>query len=215
MAFSIYQALEKERPSLREGNKREEPDQISRETRYVILVNDMLNDFIHGKLKSARAAQIIPKISLLLEKARQKDIPVFYCNDEHLPTDEYELKLWGAHAMKGTKGARVIDELKPASNDYIVPKRRYSSFDETSLDSLLQNINGGKGADAIIMTGVHTHICIEHTAYDAFVRGYDIIVAEDGVQAFTAEDHLAGLDYMKLNYGAIIEPVSNIIKNIS
>ena len=130
MAFSIYQALVKVKPSLTEGNKREEPDQISRKTRYVILVNDMLNDFIHGKLKSARVAQIIPKIGLLLEKARQKDIPIFYCNDEHLSTDKYELKLWGEHAMKGTKGARVIDELKPASNDYIVPKRRYSSFDE-------------------------------------------------------------------------------------
>ena len=86
---------------------------------------------------------------------------------------------------------------------------------KTSLDSLLQNIHDGKGADAIIMTGVHTHICIEHSAYDAFVRGYGIIVAEDGVQAFTAQDHQAGLDYMKLNYGANIEPVSNIIKKIS
>ena len=215
MAFSIYQALVKVKPSLTEGKRREGFDHLSLKTRYVILVNDMLNDFIHGKLKSARAAQIIPKISSLLEKARQKGIPIFYCNDEHLPTDKYELKLWGEHAMKGTEGAQVIDELKPASNDYIVPKRRYSSFDETSLDSLLQNIYEGKGADAIIMTGVHTHICIEHTAYDAFVRGFGIIVAEDGVQAFTAEDHQAGLDYMKLNYGASIEPVSNIIKNLS
>ncbi len=215
MAFSIYQALVKVKPSLTEGKRREGFDHLSRKTRYVILVNDMLNDFIHGKLKSARAAQIIPKISSLLEKARQKGIPIFYCNDEHLPTDKYELKLWGEHAMKGTEGAQVVDELKPASNDYIVPKRRYSSFDETSLDSLLQNIYEGKGADAIIMTGVHTHICIEHTAYDAFVRGFGIIVAEDGVQAFTAEDHQAGLDYMKLNYGASIEPVSNIIKNLS
>lgn len=213
MGFSIYQALTKVKLSLTDGKKR--LDHVNGKTRYVILVNDMLNDFIHGKLKSARAAQIIPKISLLLERARQKDIPIFYCNDEHLPKDKYELKLWGEHAMKGTEGARVIDELKPASNDYIVPKRRYSSFDETSLDSLLQNIYSGKGADTIIMTGVHTHICIEHTAYDAFVRGYGIIVAEDGVQAFSAEDHQAGLDYMKQNYGVSLELVSNIIKNIS
>ena len=213
MGFSIYQALTKVKLSLTDGKKR--LDHVNGKTRYVILVNDMLNDFIHGKLKSARAAKIIPKISLLLERARQKDIPIFYCNDEHLPKDKYELKLWGEHAMKGTEGARVIDELKPASNDYIVPKRRYSSFDETSLDSLLQNIYSGKGADTIIMTGVHTHICIEHTAYDAFVRGYGIIVAEDGVQAFSAEDHQAGLDYMKQNYGVSLELVSNIIKNIS
>ena len=27
------------------------------------------------------------------------------------------------------------------------------------------------------MTGVHTHICVKHTVYDAFVRGYKIIIA--------------------------------------
>ena len=186
-----------------------------RKPRYAILVNDMLNDFIHGKLKCDRAAQIIPKIKPLLEKARQKDIPIFYCNDEHLPNDTYELRLWGPHAMKDTDGAKVIDELRPYANDYIVPKRRYSSFDGTSLDCLLEGTYNGKGVDTIIMTGVHTHICVKHTVYDAFVRGYNIIVAEDGVEAFTGDDHVAGLKYMKQNYGARIVKVSDILKSIS
>lgn len=186
-----------------------------RKPRYAILVNDMLNDFIQGKLKCDRAAQIIPKIKLLLQKARQKDIPIFYCNDEHLPNDTYELRLWGPHAMKDTDGAKVIDELRPSANDYIVPKRRYSSFDGTSLDSSLEGTYNGKGVDTIVMTGVHTHICVKHTVYDAFVRGYSVIVAEDGVEAFTGDDHVAGLKYMKQNYGARIKKVSDILKSIS
>ena len=190
------------------GNYKQKP-------RYAILVNDMLNDFIYGKLKCDRAAQKIPKIKLLLEKARQKDIPIFYCNDEHLPNDTYELRLWGPHAMKDTDGAKVIDELRPSANDYIVPKRRYSSFDGTSLDSSLDGTYNGKGVDTIVMTGVHTHICVKHTVYDAFVRGYNVIVAEDGVEAFTGDDHVAGLKYMKQNYGARIEKVSDILKSIS
>jgi nicotinamidase-related amidase len=190
------------------GNYKQKP-------RYAILVNDMLNDFIYGKLKCDRAAQQIPKIKLLLEKARQKDIPIFYCNDEHLPNDTYELRLWGPHAMKDTDGAKVIDELRPSANDYIVPKRRYSSFDGTSLDSLLGGTYNGKGVDTIIMTGVHTHICVKHTVYDAFVREYNVIVAEDGVEAFTGDDHVAGLKYMKQNYGARIVKVSDILKSIS
>jgi nicotinamidase-related amidase len=72
--------------------------------RYAILVNDMLNDFIHGSLRSDRANFIIPQIRLLLDIAKQKSIPVFYCNDEHLQIDS-ELKLWGQHAMKRTEGA--------------------------------------------------------------------------------------------------------------
>ncbi|MGB7634313.1 MAG: hypothetical protein WBL68_11355 [Nitrososphaeraceae archaeon] len=35
------------------------------ETRYAVLVNDMLNDFVHGKLRSNRAFHIIPKLRAL------------------------------------------------------------------------------------------------------------------------------------------------------
>ncbi|MGB6674138.1 MAG: cysteine hydrolase, partial [Candidatus Nitrosopolaris sp.] len=105
--------------------------------------------------------------------------------------------------------AKVIDELRPSANDYIVLKRRYSSFDGTSLESLLEGTYNGKGVNTIVMTGVHTHICVKHTVYDAFVRGYNVIVAEDGVEAFTGDDHVAGLKYMKQNYSARIEKVSD------
>ena len=65
------------------------------------------------------------------------------------------------------------------------------------------------------MTGVHTHICVKHTVYDAFVRGYKIIIAEDRVEAFTGDDHELGLKYMKQNYGARIEKDWYILKSIS
>lgn len=35
----------------------------------------------------------------------------FYRVDEHLPTDYYEIDLWGPKAMKGTVGQKLIDEL--------------------------------------------------------------------------------------------------------
>jgi nicotinamidase-related amidase len=174
----------------------------------------MLNDFIHGKLKCRRANQIIPKIRSLVDNARQKDVPIFYCNDEHLSSDTYELKLWGPHAMKGTDGAKVIDELKPSKRDFVVPKRTYSPFDSNRLDSLLQRTYNRKGPNTLIITGIHTHICVKHTAYDAFIRDYNIIVAEDGVEAFTEEDHNSGLDYIKKNYGAMTIKVSEIMKKL-
>ncbi|MEM3160814.1 MAG: cysteine hydrolase [Nitrososphaera sp.] len=182
--------------------------------RYAILVLDMLDDFVNGKLKCARAKRIIPNIKVLLEEARKKGVPVFYCNDEHLPIDTYEMKLWGPHAMKGTRGAQVIKELAPARSDYIVPKRTYSAFDGTGLERALKGIYGGKGADTVVITGLHTNICDRHTAYDAFVRGLNIVVAEDGVEAFTEQDHLSGLEYMKQVYGAQVKKVSEIAKKL-
>jgi hypothetical protein len=86
---------------------------IKQQQKYAILVIDMINDFVKGKLKCERAARIIPNVKALVETARQKEIPVFHCIDEHLPTDTYEMNLWGPHAMKDSEGARIIDELKP------------------------------------------------------------------------------------------------------
>ena len=172
----------------------------------------MLNDFIKGSLKCERALEIIPNIRTLLDISRNKQIPIFYCVDEHLPTDSYELDLWGDHAIKGTVGQQVIDELKPVKNDRVIPKRTYSAFDRTNLDRELNEEYNGKGVDTIIITGVHTHICGKHTSYDAFTRGFKIIIAEDGMQAFSERDHLSGLEYIRKIYGADIKKTDKIIE---
>lgn len=179
-------------------------------SRYAILVIDMLNDFIKGKLRCERALKIIPNIKALLDDARSKKVPIFYCIDEHLPIDNYEIDLWGPHAMKGTEGQKIIDELKPTNSDYIIPKRTYSAFDETGLYRSLQGLYNGKGVDTIIITGLHTNICDRHTAYDAFTLGLKIVIAEDGVESFTEQEQLSGLDYIKKIYGADIKKIKEI-----
>jgi nicotinamidase-related amidase len=176
--------------------------------RKAIIVIDMLNDFVTGSLKCDRARSIIPKIERLVEAAREHDVPVIYSNDAHLPSD-FELKKWGKHAMKGTEGADVIPEVGPADKDYVLEKRTYSGFYETGLDLLLRDLN----VDTVVITGLHTNICDRHTAADAFFRGYKIIVASDGVEAFTAKDHEEGLEYMKNVYNAEIKSVDEIIED--
>ncbi len=94
----------------------------------------MINDLVKGKLKCERAARIIPIVKALVDTARQKEIPVYHCIDEHLPIDTYEMNLWAPHAMKDSEGARIIDKLKPSSkgSEYIIPKRTYSAFHGTA-----------------------------------------------------------------------------------
>jgi nicotinamidase-related amidase len=58
-------------------------------------------------------------------------------------------------------------------------------------------------------------MCVRHTAADAFFRGYKIIIAKDGVEAFTQEDHEQGLKYLKDVYNATIMAVNEIIKEFS
>jgi nicotinamidase-related amidase len=183
--------------------------------RVAILVNDMLNDFIKGALRSDRASKIISSIKDLISVARTKGIPIFYCNDEHIENDP-ELKIWGPHSMKGTEGSKVISELEPdQQHDRVVPKRFYGSFDSTKLDTLLKESYGGSGVTTLIITGIHTHICVKHTSYGAFIREYNIIIPEDAVNAFTKEDHKSGLSYIKNHYGAKVTRTSEIIKNLT
>lgn len=93
------------------------------EKKYAILVVDMLNDFVTGALKCDRGLAIVPKTAELVKGAREKNIPVIFCNDAHLKGIDHELKFWGDHAIAGTEGAKVIPELEVCESDYIVPKR--------------------------------------------------------------------------------------------
>jgi len=174
-----------------------------------VLIIDMANDFVTGKLKCKRAQRIIPNIRRLAEAARARKVPVIYVNDAHLPTDS-ELRVWGPHAMRGTKEAEVIPELAPRKGDIVLEKRTYSAFHETGLDTLLRENN----VDTVIITGLHTNICDRHTSADAFFRGYKIIVPEDGVDAFTEEDHIKGLEYLKMCYKAEVFPMDELIEKL-
>ena len=180
-----------------------------------VIVLDMLNDFVTGSLKCERAIHIIPNLKKLTVAARKHKVPVIYSNDAHLPVDEEVVERWGKHAIKGTEGAEVIPQLKPQERDYVVEKRTYSGFHETGLDMLLRSLHHGEGVKTVILTGLHTNICVRHTAADAFFRGYKIIVAKDGVEAFTQEDHEHGLKYLKDTYNAKILTVDEIIKGFS
>lgn len=163
-----------------------------------ILVVDMLNDFVYGALTCERGKAIVPATARLLDAAREAGIPVVFCNDAHRAGIDRELTIWGDHAIAGTPGAEVIPELKLSERDYVVPKRRYSGFFQTDLDILLKEL----GAQTVVMTGLHAHMCVRHTSADAFSLGYDVVVAKEATDSFTEEDYLGGLAYLKQCYGA-------------
>jgi len=172
-----------------------------------LIIIDMLNDFVTGGLACERAQRIIPNIRRLAEAARAAGDLVVFSNDAHLAEGDAEFKIWGPHAIAGTPGAQVIPELAPQPGDFVVPKRRYSGFYGTDLNLLLQE----HGVKDVILTGLHTNICVRHTCNDAFLNGYTIFVPEDGVEAFTEKDHVEGLDYLKRVYGAHITTTSELV----
>ena len=127
-----------------------------------LLVLDMLTDFTTGKLANPAAGYITGPIAALARAARGRDDwLVVYGNDAHRPGD-FELVVFGEHAMAGSAGAAVISELAPQPGDLIVSERYYSAFTQTDLDATCRV----RRIDRLVVTGQHTDCCCRHTSYD-------------------------------------------------
>lgn len=160
-----------------------------------LLVIDMLNDFVlpGAPLEVPDTRKVIPAIRREIMKAREAGTPVIYVCDTHEPDDREFAKFgWPPHAVKGTSGAGIVEELKPGDRDLIVEKATYSGFFGTSLEDILENF----GVDSLRLTGCVTHICIMFTASDAVLRDYKVTVVRDGVAGLAPEDHDAALRIM-------------------
>jgi len=161
-----------------------------------LLIIDMLNDFVlpGAPLEVPETRNIIKNIQKEIHDARLAGKPLIYVCDNHDIDDrEFGKYGWPAHAIKGTRGADIVDELSPAPGDRIVPKDTYSGFYGTGLDEVLKKLD----VDALRLTGCVTHICILFTASDAVLRDYAVTVVENGVAGITKEDHDAALRIMK------------------
>lgn len=189
--------------------QRRTPSGLSEEYRVkALIIIDMLHDFVDGALANPRAQAILPSLQRLLEHARREGWVVVFSNDAHEPGDR-ELQVWGEHAMAGTPGAQVVEQLRPEPDrgDLVVPKRLYGAFDDTDLDASLR----ARGVDEVVLAGQHTHICVRHTSYGAFRQGYAITVPRDAVCTFEGVDEEQALDYLSSVYGARITTVDELM----
>lgn len=159
-----------------------------------LLIIDMLNDFVKkgAPLEVPKARGIVNNIRRELEKARRTGIPVVYCCDRHAPEDR-EFEIWPPHAVRGTKGAEIIKELKPIKGEFVVAKKTYSAFYRTNLEKVLKRL----GVERLVLTGVVTNICVLYTAVDAYMRGYEVAVPEECVAGFKTGDNRFALRQIK------------------
>ncbi len=172
----------------------------------VLIIVDMINDFVTGKLGSPRAQKIVPNIAVLIKKARKHGVPVIYLRDAHTKDDK-EMAIWGEHAMKGTDASEIIPELAPEKTDTVIEKRWYSGFVDTGLPETLKKI----GADTLIFTGVSTDICVQNNVGHAYFSGYKTVVPSDCTASIDEEAHEQALKYMKNIYGAEITTSDKVL----
>lgn len=154
--------------------------------RPAVLVVDMLKDFFGGGMTDPigceRAASVIQPICDLTEKARMHGVPIVYVNDSFCSAEaevDAHIRIMGRHAVIGTVGHEVVDELRPQGCDFIVDKKVYDGFYGTRLDMLLREL---KVTD-VIVTGIWINCCVFHTVMGAWCRRYGTILPLDCSEA--------------------------------
>jgi biuret amidohydrolase len=165
-----------------------------------LVVVDMQNDFCHPEgfyhsigRPSEPIRGAIPPIVRLLEAARRAGLIIVFTRLVHDPnqpeiTERHRLAPGGwasrdRRLLPGSWGADVVDELAPRPSEYVIDKADYSAFYGTNLEAILRR----RGVRSLILTGTVTYACVLHTAFDAFVRDFDIIVVTEGVSGWLGD----------------------------
>jgi nicotinamidase-related amidase len=111
------------------------------------------------------------------------------------------VKIVGEHAMKGTKGAQIIPELKPAQKDKVVAKISYDGFYKTRLEKILKQLK----VNTVFLTGIQTDCCVRETAVSAAYRGFNVYIIEDCCQSKRPGGHKTAIHFMKTCVGKVIK----------
>ena len=167
-----------------------------------LIIVDMLKDFIeeNGSLYCGeRARGIISFINKTLDNMRKEGAVIIFVADSHQEND-LEFERFPKHCLEGTEGAEIIDSLKVEPTDYIVRKRRFSTFYDTNMEEILKH----EGIDEAYIVGVCTSICVMETARDLRDRDYKVYVLRQGVADFDEQAHEFALKRMEKILGAEI-----------
>lgn len=104
-------------------------------------------------------------------------------------------------------GAATHEELAPIAGEYVVVKRAFSSFYQTDLEMVLRR----RGVRTMIIAGTVTYACVLHTAFDAYVRDFDVVLASDSVGSWAPDLQEPALRIVDLILGASV-PTAELLE---
>jgi nicotinamidase/pyrazinamidase len=184
-------------------------------------------DFLYpaGALYVPRAERIVPAIAQLNRYAARHGIAVVSTTDAHTE-DDPEFKIWPHHCVAGTHGQRKAEatllerrvvvpnrdgpmgggELAlGGAQQIIVEKQTVDAFAAPNLQRVVARLN----ADAYVVYGVVTEICVLFAVRGLLKTGQPVTVVTDAVETLRAEDSARALDEIRAA-GARLAQVSAI-----
>jgi nicotinamidase-related amidase len=139
---------------------------LSNRPNTALIVIDVQNGVVEG---AHERDAVVANIGSLIERARDEEVPV----------------VWVQHSddglVRGSNEWQIVPELVPEDGEPLVEKSYGDSFEETSLEEILDSLAVGR----LMVVGAQTDACIRSTLHGAFARGYDATLVSD---AHTTED---------------------------
>jgi maleamate amidohydrolase len=162
----------------------------------------------------------LPYIGSLIEKCRQKGIPVIYTTGVRRD-DNWDGGSWlwkntrGREAAGGLRpsapdmrlrssnldGNEIVTPIAPGPRDIVVYKQKPSGFFGSNLASYLTLL----GCDSVIVTGTTTSGCVRATVLDAFSLNYRVALAEEGCFDRSQASHAINLCDMNAKYADVVK----------
>ncbi len=150
---------------------------------------------------AVRESGMVPRVASVLDAARAAKVPVLHGTVVRRPdgggvTVNCRLfaatrKAGGPGLLAGSEAAKLVAELGPGENDYLVPRHHgVSVFHDTEMDSLLRSL----GVKTIVLLGVSLNIALLGSTIEAVNRGYQVVMPHDGVTGTPLEYARAVLD---------------------
>lgn len=151
--------------------------------KYALLIIDMQNDFVLTEKTAVKGAKAtIPAIQYAMQICHEKQIPIFHIirayekDGSNAEIFRKELFQKGqGFCIAGTDGAKIVQELTPLKEDYVLVKPRFSAFFDTKLKEILQE----KQITHVLIAGTQYPNCIRATAVDGLCHDFYVTVLTD------------------------------------
>jgi nicotinamidase-related amidase len=169
--------------------------------RTAVLTTDLQYDLVNKDPERHDIVQAaLPELSFFLSALRSLGVAVIHLQLINLLSDPRAERYNGwLPATADSPGKAVLADLLDDS-DELVEKHQASGFFGTRLHELLQE----RGVEDLIIVGMHTQICVQTTAADAYFRGYNVAVPREGVISTRPEEAKRALDWISEYCGAVL-----------
>ena len=170
-----------------------------------LLVVDVIDDFEHEDADSLLASfrERGATMANALAAAREAGIPVIYVNDDR---DRWDSDAPGlADEAANAPVGEVIRPLLPSPGDRVLLKHRYSAFDHTALELLLE----AESVERVVVIGAATEGCVVQTALDAREHGLKATILADACATVDAELERVALRYAQDVGGIFVERLAS------